>query len=60
VVPELVNTLHGLIFVSSTSHTTRPPPPCKGGNYLVLVALEECPKLDVVEVSSVKDIDDNF
>jgi len=63
VVPELVNTLHGLIFVSSTSHTTRPPPPCKGGNYLVLsnkVDSEECSKLEVVEVSSVKDLDDNF
>merc|ERR550519_2860687 len=27
-VPELVNTLHGLVYVSSNSHTTRPPPPC--------------------------------
>jgi len=62
-VPELVNTLHGLIFVSSTSHTTRPPPPCKGGNYLVLTDKMEnhvVTKLEVTEVSSVKDIDDDF
>merc|ERR1711892_1017237 len=61
VVPELVNTLHGLIFVSSISHSTRPPPPCKGGNYLVLSnRMDECSKLEVAEVSSVKDIDDDF
>merc|ERR1719431_2198474 len=62
-VPELVNTLHGLLFVSSTSHTTRPPPPCKGGNYLVLsnkIDKIDNSKLDISEVSSVKDIDDNF
>merc|ERR1719153_528365 len=62
-VPELVNTLHGLLFVSSTSHTTRPPPPCKGGNYLVLsnkIDKIDTSKLDISEVSSVKDIDDNF
>ena len=37
-VPELINTLHGLIFVSSTGHKTRPLPPCKGGNYLVVTS----------------------
>merc|ERR1719186_632492 len=63
VVPELVNTLHGLIYVSSTTHTTRPPPPCKGGNYLVLtdkVDTVECTKLQVEEATTVKDMDDNF
>jgi len=63
-VPELVNTLHGLIFVSSISQSTRPPPPCKGGNYLVLSDIKtdrvESSKLELAEVSSVKDIDDSF
>jgi len=62
-VPELVNTLHGLVYVSSTSHTTRPPPPCKGGNYLVLsdkIDNIDTSKIEISEVSSVKDIDDNF
>jgi len=62
-VPELINTLHGLIFVSSTGHKTRPLPPCKGGNYLVVtskIEKDENSKLTVLEVSSVKDIDDDF
>jgi len=63
VVPELVNTLHGLIFVSSTCHSTRPPPPCKGGNYLMITDKVDTvmhSRLNVEEVTTVKDMDNNF
>ena len=62
VVPELINTLQGLLFVANSKNTTRPLPPCKGGNYLVL-SEKVSAVVDLVslsEVNSVKDIDDEF
>ena len=62
-VPELLNTLLGLLYVCSESNSSRPPPPCKGGVYLKLS--KKCKniepsKLGLSEVNSVKDIDDEF
>ena len=62
-VPELLTSLHGLIYVASGDNKTRPPPPCKGGNYLVLskkISSENISKLSLSEVNSVKDMDDSF
>lgn len=62
-VPELVNTLHGLVYIASSDNTTRPPPPCKAGNYLTLTQdSSQCNvvNLSLGEVNSVKDIDDEF
>ena len=62
-VPELVNTLLGLIYVCSENNKSRPPPPCKGGVYLRLT--KNCQTLQpgtvrLSEVNSVKEIDDEF
>ena len=62
-VPELLNTLLGLIFVCSENKNARPPPPCKGGVYLQLG--KKCKKIKptsigLSEVNSVKEIDDEF
>ena len=62
-VPELVNTLLGLVFVCSENKSCRPPPPCKGGVYLQLG--KKCKKIEptcigLSEVNSVKEIDDEF
>ena len=60
-VPELLTTLHGLIYVASAENKTRPPPPCKGGNYLVLkTSSTDVTKLSLSEANSVKEMDDNF
>ena len=62
-VPELLTTLHGLIYVASGENKTRPPPPCKGGNYLVLskkFSTDDVSKLSLSEVNSVKEMDDSF
>ena len=62
-VPELLTTLHGLIYVASGENKTRPPPPCKGGNYLVLskkFSSDNVSKLNLSEVNSVKEMDDSF
>ena len=62
-VPELITTLHGLLYVAGAGHKTRPPPPCKGGNYLTLsnkITSNEVQNLSFGEVNSVKDIDDDF
>ena len=71
-VPELLTTLHGLVYVASVNTAsqwnsadkkTRPPPPCKGGNYLVLskkVSSNDVSKLSLSEVNSVKELDDSF
>jgi len=61
VVPELVNVLHGLLFVSSSTNHSRPPPPCKGGNHLVIREMQAEPaKLNIIDASSNKEIDDEF
>jgi len=62
--PELVSNLHGLLYVSvTTPPSTRPPPPCKGGNYLLIQSDStnlSVEKIDISETGSVKDIDDQF
>merc|ERR1719412_2183658 len=62
-VPELITALHGILYVAGAGHKTRPPPPCKGGNYLTLsnkITSKEVQNLSFGEVNSVKDIDDDF
>ena len=63
-VPELLSALHGLLYVASPANTSRPPPPCKGGNYLVLQSSlppeAEIPRLGLAEVMAVREIDDQF
>jgi len=62
--PELVSSLHGLLYVSVTKlPPSRPPPPCKGGNYLQLQSDSTkltVGKIDISETGSVKDIEDQF
>jgi len=61
-VPELVSTLLGLLYVAGRGHALRPPPPCKGGALLLLTApVSYSPTaLDLTETVSFKDVDNNF
>ena len=62
-VPELLNTLQGLLYVASSNNITRPLPPCKGGVHLTIskkVKTQQTENLHFSEVNSVKDIDDQF
>jgi len=61
-VPELVSTLLGLLYVAGRGHALRPPPPCKGGALLLLTApVSSSPTaLDLTEAVSFKDVDDKF
>jgi len=61
-VPELVSTLLGLMYVAGRGHALRPPPPCKGGALLLLTTpVSSSPTaLDLTETVSFKDVDNNF
>ena len=61
-VPELVSTLLGLLYVAGRGHALRPPPPCKGGALLLLTTpVSSSPTaLDLTETVSFKDVDNNF
>ena len=62
-IPELVNTLHGLVYLASSNNPSRPPPPCKGGNYLTLTSDMKTTSVNNIsfsEVNSVKEVDEEF